>query len=191
MIFPLVDGERNRQLVLGLEEQQLGPDLHDGGRLHRHGDAEERQLRLAAAAVGDLLAVESLTRKPEELSSRQRKRHTKLLSRKEEFSGGSCSGLYITAPPQLCRPEGERAEVTTSPSHNSPNGKNARRPGSSSSSLLLLTVSGGGGGRRVEGEVKLLAEQGAVVRVDELEHALVDHVGLSERKQQQVNTSLY
>lgn len=30
-----------------------------------------------------------LTRKPEELSRRQRKRHTKLLSRKEEFSGGS------------------------------------------------------------------------------------------------------
>jgi len=57
--------------------------------------------------------------------------------------------------------------------------------------LLLLTVSGGGVRRRVEGEVKLLAEQGAVVRVDELEHALVDHVGLSERREQQVNTSLY
>lgn len=34
-----------------------------------------------------------LTRKPEELSRRQRKRHTKFLSRKDEFSGGSCSGL--------------------------------------------------------------------------------------------------
>lgn len=45
-----------------------------------------------------------LTRKPEELSRRQRKRHTKLLSRKDEFSGGSCSGLYITTLPQLCRP---------------------------------------------------------------------------------------
>lgn len=37
------------------------------------------------------------TRKPEELSRRQRKRHTKFLSRKEEFSGGSCSGLYVSA----------------------------------------------------------------------------------------------
>lgn len=40
-----------------------------------------------------------LTRKPEELSRRQRKRQTKLLSRKDEFSGGSWSGLYMTVAP--------------------------------------------------------------------------------------------
>lgn len=34
-----------------------------------------------------------LTRKPEELSNKQRKRQMKPLSRKEEFSGGSWSGL--------------------------------------------------------------------------------------------------
>lgn len=38
----------------------------------------------------------TLTRNPEELSRRHRKRQTKFLSRKEEFSGGSWSGLHIT-----------------------------------------------------------------------------------------------
>lgn len=38
----------------------------------------------------------TLTRKPEELSSRQRKRQMKPLSKKEEFSGGSCSGSKVT-----------------------------------------------------------------------------------------------
>lgn len=37
----------------------------------------------------------TLTRKPEELSSRQRKRQMKPLSRKEEFSGGSWSGSKV------------------------------------------------------------------------------------------------
>lgn len=40
--------------------------------------------------------LSTLTRKPEELSSRQRKRQMKPLSRKEEFSGGSCSGSKVT-----------------------------------------------------------------------------------------------
>lgn len=42
---------------------------------------------------GALIGVVELTKKPEELSRRQRKRHMKLLSRKDEFSGGRCSGL--------------------------------------------------------------------------------------------------
>ena len=48
------------------------------------------------------------TRKPEELSRRQRKRQTKLRSRKEEFSGGSLSGSYFTWSLLHCKADTNR-----------------------------------------------------------------------------------
>lgn len=37
--------------MLGLKEQHLSPDLHDGRRLDGHRDGEQRQLSLCTRAV--------------------------------------------------------------------------------------------------------------------------------------------
>lgn len=52
--------------------------------------------RFTSSEYPSLFGRLKLTRKPEELSRRQRKRHMKFLSRKEEFSGGRCSGLQVS-----------------------------------------------------------------------------------------------
>lgn len=42
---PVVDAQRSKvHPVLGLKDEGLGPDLHDGGRLHSCGDGKESQL---------------------------------------------------------------------------------------------------------------------------------------------------
>lgn len=120
--LPGVDaGGREVQLVFGLEEQRLGADLHDGGRLHGRGHGEERQLwvhqrpvlRHPVLAVDEFQAAAEVQRladrKSEGLkSSRPGKRLglSGLPGSRRSCPGGSGSGSRSFSPGRRSFPEG-------------------------------------------------------------------------------------
>lgn len=69
--------------MFGLEDQGLGPDLHDGRRLHGCGDGEQSQLRRSRSPIGSRVSLQmKVLQTPVEVQSLKKRRDAVLFNMK-------------------------------------------------------------------------------------------------------------